>query len=43
MASIQVEKQYGEAKRAVISGLRAYGRLNDYPAGHFRAWMTKAL
>ena len=24
MASIQVEKQYGEAKRAVISGLRAY-------------------
>jgi len=24
-------------------GYREFGRLNDYPAGHFRAWMTKAL
>jgi ribosomal protein S18 acetylase RimI-like enzyme len=24
-------------------GYREFGRLNDYPAGHYRAWMTKAL
>ena len=24
-------------------GYREFGRLDDYPAGHFRAWMTKAL
>jgi len=24
-------------------GYREFGRLNDYPAGYFRAWMTKAL
>ncbi len=24
-------------------GYREFGRLNEYPAGHFRAWMTKAL
>ena len=24
-------------------GYREFGRLNDYPTGHFRAWMTKAL
>jgi ribosomal protein S18 acetylase RimI-like enzyme len=24
-------------------GYREFGRLDDYPAGHFRAWLTKAL
>ena len=24
-------------------GYRVFGRLNDYPPGHFRAWLTKAL
>jgi ribosomal protein S18 acetylase RimI-like enzyme len=24
-------------------GYREFGRLSEYPAGHFRAWMTKAL
>ena len=24
-------------------GYREFGRLKDYPAGHYRAWMTKAL
>jgi GNAT superfamily N-acetyltransferase len=24
-------------------GYREFGRLDDYPPGHYRAWMTKAL
>ena len=24
-------------------GYREFGRLKDYPAGHYRSWMTKAL